>query len=176
MPMLKVGTWKSEDGFTLIELSMVLIIIGIISVFAVPRFKGLLWHGDVKAAARRLSATIRYTYNQTAMTRERHRLNYDLDARRYWITIREPDGEFVEEDSTLAKNTLLPDRVKFKDIVTPREGEVIHGTAYTGFTPNGLVESTVIHLENEDEKVYTLIIQPLTGRVKVYDRYIKVMR
>lgn len=176
MPMLKAGTWRSEDGFTLIELSTVIIIVGIISFFAIPRFTNLLWHGDLKATTRRISSAIGYTYNQAAMTRLRHRLNYDLDARRYWVTVRDTDGEFIEDSSLLTQNTTLPDKVRFKDVVTPREGEVIHGTAYTAFVPNGLVESTVIHLENEDQKVFTLVIKPLTGRVKVYDRYVKITR
>ncbi len=174
--MFKAGTWKNKEGFTLIELSMVLIIIGIISVFAVPRLTNLLWHGDVKSATRRLSSVIRYTHNCTAMSKTRHRLNYDLDADRYWVTFRDAEGAFVEDRSTLAKKMVLSNKVRFKDVYTPREGEVIHGIAYTEFIPNGLVEDTVIHLENDEDKVFTLMIKPLTGSVKVYDRYIRVTR
>lgn len=176
MPMLKAGIWKSENGFTLIELSMVLIIIGVISVFAVPRFKDLLWHGDIKAAVRKLSSVIRYTHNRTAISKMRHRLNYDLDANRYWVTLRDAEGKFVDDRSTLNKNMALPHKVMFKDVFTHREGEEIHGVAYTEFIPNGLVENTVIHLENDEEKVFTLMIKPLSGSVKVYDRYVKMTR
>lgn len=176
MPTSRAGIWKSEKGFTLIELTTVLIIIGIISVFAVPGFKNLLWHGDIKGAVRRLSGAIRYAHNQAAITKSRHRLNYDLDANRYWVTFRDAEGEFVEDRSILARNMALPDKVRFKDISIPEEGEVIHGTAHTEFVPNGLVEDTVIHLENDEGRVFTLMIKPLTGNVKVYDRYIKVSR
>ena len=172
--MLRAGTWKNDKAFTLIELSMVLIIVGIVSVFAVPRFKNLLWHGDIKGTVRRLSAAIKYAHNQTAMTKLRHRINYDLDGNKYWVTIRDVEGEYFEDTSTLTRNISLPDKVKFKDIYTQREGEVIHGVTHTEFIPNGLVEHTVIHLENDGEKVFTLIIKPLTGSVKVYDRYVKV--
>lgn len=174
MPMLRVGIWKSKNGFTLIELSMVLVILGIISVFAIPRFKSLLWHGDIKGAARRLTGAIRYTHNKTAMSKIRHRLNYDLDADKYWVTLRDAEGKYIKDESTLAGTMSLPKKVSFKDILTPREGEEIHGTAYTEFVPSGLVESTIIHLENDKERVFTLIIKPLTGNVKVYDRYLKV--
>ena len=176
MPILKAGIWKSEDGFTLIELSMVIIILGIVSVFAVPRFKDLLWHGDIKGAARQLSGVIRYTQNKAAMSKVRHRLNYDLDAHRYWVTMSDAHGAFVEDRSILLKSISLPHKVRFKDVFTSREGEEIHGVAYTEFIPNGLAEDTIIHLENDEEKFFTLMIKPLTGNVKVYDRYIKVTR
>ncbi|MFH1625330.1 MAG: hypothetical protein ABID54_09285, partial [Pseudomonadota bacterium] len=125
---------------------------------------------------RRLSGAIRYTHNQSAITRLRHRLNYDLDTNRYWVTIKNTEGEFIEDMSALARSMSLPDKVKFKDISTRGEGEAIHGTVYTEFVPNGLVENTVIHVENDEGRVFTLMIKPLTGNVKVYDRYMKVTR
>jgi prepilin-type N-terminal cleavage/methylation domain-containing protein len=174
MRTLKTGIWNNERGFTFIELSMVLIIIGVVSVLAVPRLKNLMWHGDVKAAVRRLSGAIRYTHNQTAMTKSRHRIMYDLDNSRYWIVIRDENGNFVEDRSVITRKMTLPDKVRIKDVFTQREGEVIHGITYTEFVPNGLVEDTVIHIENDEGRVFTMIIKPLTGDLKVYDRYIKV--
>ena len=176
MQMWRAGVWKNEQGFTLIELSMVLLIAGILSFVAVPRLKNILWHGDIKGAVRRVTGIIKYTHSQSAVTKIRHRLNYDLDNNRYWITIKNAEGEFIESNSILLKARKLPNKVVFRDIYTPREGEVRHGIAYTEFVPNGLVENTVIHLENDEERVFTLIIKPLTGNVKVYDSYIKVER
>ena len=49
---------------------------------------------------------------------------------------------------------------------------VEEGRVYLYFFPNGWVESSVIHLSDDDEKsIFALKVQPLTGKVKVSEGY-----
>src|SRR5579871_164917 len=69
-------------------------------------------------------------------------------------------------DSTLPKIDLKGCRVR--DVLTRRQREpYTEGKAYLYFFPDGHTERAVIHLEDTDGDVYTLLIHPLTGRVEL---------
>ena len=53
------------------------------------------------------------------------------------------------------------------------KGKIQEGEARLLFFPDGSIERSLIHLRNEKNEVYTLEINPLTGAVKIYDRYIE---
>jgi len=64
---------------------------------------------------------------------------------------------------------------KVMDVYTPRLAEpATHGRAYVYFFPLGQTEPAIIHLSDPDEsKIYSLVVHPITGRVRVYDEYVK---
>ena len=65
----------------------------------------------------------------------------------------------------------LEDGVSFMDIDTAYNGKLNFGRTYTHFFITGMVEKTLIHLENENEVVRTLDVNVLTGEVDIYDKY-----
>jgi hypothetical protein len=63
----------------------------------------------------------------------------------------------------------LPEGLRFVDVETSLEGLVTQERALTRFLPQGWATPTWIHLEDDDERKYTLIVHPLTGRAKIRD-------
>lgn len=65
--------------------------------------------------------------------------------------------------------------VKLIDVYTPRLAEPItKGRAYIYFFPMGQTEPAMIHLgDKKGELVYTLVVHPLTGRVRIYNEDLK---
>ncbi|HSG04840.1 MAG TPA: prepilin-type N-terminal cleavage/methylation domain-containing protein, partial [Nitrospiria bacterium] len=141
---------RCEKGFTLIELTFVVFIIALLSVLAFPTLKSLN-RNDLNVSTRHLVRTISFMADLAASKKRVYRLNYDLDTQEYWATVRSGD-DFVEYRSNEIKRRVLPDSVRFKDVMTLRGGTVIRGTAHTDFYPVGRVERTIFHLEDEDEK------------------------
>ncbi len=72
-------------GFTLIELSVVLLIIAIAASFVAPRLRDPETTA-LAAAASRLATTARYLYDEAAYRRIPLRLNLDLDRQAYFVT------------------------------------------------------------------------------------------
>ena len=71
------------------------------------------------------------------------------------------------------KKTDLPRGVQFEDVTTEQSKEPIkEGFAYTHFFPHGIIEQTVIHLQDTSNHHATLVIAPLVGRTRVIDRYL----
>jgi len=178
MPTLKAGTWKADRGkaavgFTLVELTVVIMLIGIILLVTYPRFEGSFFASNIKLASRRLAAAVRYTQSRAANQRKECRINYDLDHNTYWVSIRGNDGDFVADASPLSRDHKLPEGVIFEDIISPRDGKVQEGQTFTLFLPKGMVDRSQIHLKDETGRRFTLIILPLTAEVRFFDTYVE---
>jgi general secretion pathway protein H len=163
---------SAERGFTLIEVSVFLLIVAVLLAFVTPRFRALTEY-ELKSSSRRLAGTIKYLFNQAAIRHSDYRLNYDLKKDEYWVTYWDDEaGEFKEDLSTLSSRVRLPDTIHFEDIVTQHRGKIYEGETFTQFFPNGWVEETIIHLGDTRERHYSLLVMPLTGKVRIYDHYI----
>jgi general secretion pathway protein H len=77
--------------------------------------------------------------------------------------------ELVYKPETLKKSTVL------RSVYTPRMTDpVTAGRAYLYFFPLGQTESAILTLSDPDgETIYSLVVHPLTGRVKVYNEEVK---
>ncbi len=175
MPTSKAGisarrAGAGETGFTLLELMLVMVILGITAVMVFPKLSSF-GAGDLKRTIRHLSGMIEHLAQEASSTKETYRLHYDLEEMAYWADMLQDNREFAEITDPLVKRRKLPKGIVFQDVITPRHGKIESGKAYTVLFPMG-VEKSTIHLKKED-RIWTLAINPLTGRVKVSDRYVE---
>lgn len=75
------------------------------------------------------------------------------------------------------ESTLKPVRMKktkVVDVYTPRlAAPITSGRAYVYFFPLGQAEAATVHLSDPEGRVhYSLVVHPVTGRVRVYDRWV----
>jgi type II secretion system protein H len=72
-----------SKGFTLTEMLVVLLIIGVLSSLSVPMLAGW-WHDlEYRAAARRIVSIMREARSRAIMTNLEHRVEYDPEHRKY---------------------------------------------------------------------------------------------
>jgi general secretion pathway protein H len=147
------------------------LVLAVVLAFLTPRFRDLTEY-EIKSSSRRLAGTIRYLFNEAAIRHVRYRLNYDLKKGEYWVTHLDEGREYKEDPSILSSRVRLPGNIHFEDIVTQHGGKVYDGVTFTQFLPIGWAEETIIHLGDGRERHYSLLIIPLTGKVRIYDRYV----
>jgi prepilin-type N-terminal cleavage/methylation domain-containing protein len=163
-----------NPGFTLLELSLVLFIIGLLVTVIVPRL-GDLSGTRLESSARRLAALARYLNGEAAFSSQLYRLNYDLDKRVYWVSVlatSQNAPEFIVDTSLLARPVQLPPSVTFVDIQVPSAGRVSTGQVFTHFYPQGYTDPTTIHLRDQHSRVVTVTIPPLPAEVRVFEGYV----
>jgi len=82
-------------------------------------------------------------------------------------------GAFKE--MALKPVTIKAGKAKIAGVFTPRMSEeVTAGRAYIYFFPMGQTEAAIVHLTDaKGEAPYSIVVHPITGRVKIWDRYIQ---
>jgi general secretion pathway protein H len=177
MKTSRIGIWsrKPHAGFTFLEIVIVLFILGLLLLLTYPKVQSLTEDG-LQKASRHLVNRIQHVYYETISTRKIHRLRYDLQSNKYWVDIQGSEGVMEIDTANVQKGNPLPQGVVFQDIVTLRQGKVTEGQAFTHFYPLGLAEKTVIHLADRHQRVTTLDVNPLTGRVKIYEGYVEIKK
>jgi prepilin-type N-terminal cleavage/methylation domain-containing protein len=75
---------RSERGLTLVELSVVILLIGLVMGVAIPA-AGNLTRANLKVAAQRLAGSMRFAYDLAARKNATFRLVFDIDNRAYWL-------------------------------------------------------------------------------------------
>ncbi len=170
MPTSKAGACN-ESGFTLVELAVVLLVIGIASAVVMPRFSGVLRRQDMRRTINVIRGTVRYLQARAALTKRVYRLTFDLDQHEMSVCFLSPEGCRPEPTREL-RNYVFPETVRLLDVVNPQGEKTQEGEAATHFHPTGLAEPSTIHLGGEGQPQKTMMIEPLAGRVKVFDGYV----
>ena len=160
---------RGGAGFTLVEIVVVMVLISLFMVFSVPLFSNI-GASSLGTSARRLGGTIKYLFNESAISGLEYRLIYDLDQGSYRAQVLEADGQLLD-DPDQGRQAALKGSVRFKDLQLPGRGKFSAGQVTTRFHPSGWVEETIIHLVDGDGAMLTLRVTPLTGTTEVFDGY-----
>ena len=163
-PMWKAGPSNNQAGFTLIELAVVIVIIGLMSALVMPRLMRL---GDtaMDSFVRRLAATLRLAYNEAGLSGHEYRLVLDLAEGAVDVRERQENGELTPSDQVRS----LPPREGFSlpRAYQPGKGMFTSGEITIRVFPVGWVDETLLHLTGQGGRELTLRINPLTGIVEI---------
>jgi general secretion pathway protein H len=84
---------------------------------------------------------------------------------------------FAAHTDQLIRPETLPKDISLDGVWTGHQSErYTKGRAYLYFFPAGFVERSVIHLADQSGVVYSLDVQPLSGKVKVYPHFVEIPR
>ncbi len=163
----------SKNGFTLLELAVVILLLGFILMLTLPQFREMIGPQDIKSSVRSFVGTVRYVQSQAATTKQRHRLNLDLGENVYWISVEGEPGKFLREESPGGKPQNLPRAVSFMAFIHEERGKTQEGKAYIEFSPTGWVEECTIHLRQGEKEIFTIFVHPLGGKLEITSGYLK---
>ena len=160
-----------KRGYTLIELIVVLVLIGMMLTLAAPRLRNALLTDDLKGSARKMIGIINNLRNEAIREQRDYSLNFDLDANRFWISYR----SMTDEERAVAseEGSNLPPDVRIHDVWIKGAGKMVRGAARIRFTRRGYTQKSAIHLSSKDGRELTLVLSPFLGKVKVINKYVE---
>ena len=162
----------NPKGYTLIELVVVVVLLGMIFSFAAPKFRDAVLTDDLKSTTRKLIGKIRELRTESIQSHRDQYLNFDLEKNRYWHV----SGSTAPEQKTPAPDNAvvnLPGTVRITDIWFKDKGKKIAGETAIRFTKNGYAQQSSIHLESQDGREFTIVVNQFLPEVKVIESYVE---
>ena len=179
--MLITGNWNnlpagqshSRDirGFTLIELTLVIFLMGLLLSLTIPRFRDAVLSDDLRGTTRKLIVKIGELRSASIRDNRDYILRFNLEANQYWV---EDSGmSELEQVTAREQSTRLPDDVHILDIWFMGTDKQVTGEVGIRFYRKGYVRPSLIHLGSEDGRKFTLTLRPFMGKVEVTEGYVE---
>ena len=162
--------YSQWNGFTLIELMVVIVVLGAVLFFVIPRL-GEVGEANLKRSARHLTGIIRFLRDDAQAKKSVYRLRFDVQGGHYWPEVKTQTGdktiEFKRFQSVMASEDSLFGQTTFKDVSVAGHPD----DSYIQFTPDGWVERAAIHLRDGGNRDFTLWVNSLTGNTELHVGY-----
>ena len=159
------GKWN-ERGYTLIELSVVVLLIGMMLFLAIPRVRDGLLNDDLKATTRQIVGAATELRNDAVREQLDYLLRLDLVETGFWSYSADTTAEKQAEIRKRAVR--FPKGIRIADVRQPPEARKTDGEVVIRFFRKGYVSPTVIRLV-KDDRTFTLVFNPFLQTVGVYE-------
>jgi len=167
---MRKAIFCNKKGYTLVELIVVIVLIGLVLTLAAPRLRNALLSDNLKSAARKMMGIISNLRNEAIREQRDYVLHFDLNANRFWVSY----GSMTDEERTVAREEgwNFPADIHIDDVWIKDEGKIFEGATRIRFTRKGYTQTSAIHLSSEDGRKFTLELSPFLGKVKVINEYV----
>lgn len=167
---------RTQDrGFTLLELLIVLILLGLIFTFVVPSLNGVTPRYRMRSFARKIGGVIEQMRVVSIVRGRLTGIRYYLGDEQYVQSVPPATPEYPDEPLHERKSILkheVPDGVRIQYVRLPGGQDISDGFINIGFAANGTTGSHIVHLQAESGMdILTLIMKynSITGILDYYN-------
>jgi general secretion pathway protein H len=161
-------------GFSLMELMIVLVIIGLGLMLVAPSLSRLSKTMELQGAAKKVSAILRYSRSEAVNQGRSYQVLFDMESRKVKVAIvdvapKQGETDKKEEKSTDIKEKIydLPAGVHIKEIKLTGSPSPPSDFPAIQFYPNGGSNGGSILIDSQDRKGYRIQVHFLTGMVEI---------
>lgn len=163
---------RTELGYTLLELMVVVFLTGLMALLALPRFQTFLGADPERDLRTPLENMVVAVREEAILSRTPVAIIFDLSANVYRSAVFTSEGSVDLSNDPVSLVGRLPKGFQVVEVSNPREGSVSRGQCFIIAWPTGWIEPTVIHIAHETGRSYTLFVEPLTGGVRIQEGYL----
>jgi prepilin-type N-terminal cleavage/methylation domain-containing protein len=170
---LTTRRWRGGQAFTLLEITIVLVIVSLMLAVTIPTFGPLRMKGELRTSSRNLAALIHYARNAAIFGHHTIKLRIDVEQRKYRLDLMtdsipasKRDADKIEMIEAVRD---LPGKVYFDRIILyEATDKAKEGVVVLDFTPRGSVTPATIVLADPKGRRMTVDVFGTTGAVEVY--------
>ena len=171
---------RARSGFTLIELMLVCVIIGIMVGLAATRLDLMVPKYRLRAGARDVAAVLKQGKARAAAQGKDVYFEVDLAQGRYWLLAPFPKPEEPGEQRPVESRPLqyepvfirqLPDGVHFVDAILGDKEKFTTGRVRVRLSPFGASSHVILNLVNAEDVVIAIKMNGFTGMISYHDEH-----
>lgn len=162
-------TVANKSGYTLIELIVVIILLGLMFGLVVPKFRQAVLSDSLDATSLRIIGLVEDLRERAISDQISYVLHFDIRGRELWAFASDATAE--EQETARERAYQLPADVIIEDIWSWSRGK-IYDDATIQFSKKGYIEQSMIHLQSEDGRQLSLELTPFLGSIKIHDGYV----
>ncbi len=163
---------RTQSGYTLIELVVVVAMLGMLLGFAAPRVAGQLFTSDKDEVERWLNSTTASLREKAQQSQTTLVLRVDVSGQQFFI---ETEGTLSTETETEPKAALkLPDRLNLSQVLLGQGSIAVNSQAPIRFFPDGAADPAVLHMTDNDGQRFAWVIEPFLAdiaKMEEHDQY-----
>ena len=151
---------------------MVILLAGFMLSLALPRLRDVALSDTLKNTVRALTSTVKELRYQAIKDAREYYLVFDFDSKGFRI-----DSPYFTEQERIdaKKNSLsLSSDVRVLDISFKNGDKKTAGEVSIGFTKEGYIVPSVIHIGSEDGRRFTFVLRPFLGDAAVIEEYSEI--
>ena len=157
------GSLSRHDGFSLLELLTVILVMSTVVGLSVPRFSRSFKHLQVQVVANDIAKLLTYANRRAIAKGEILKVHFDTESKRYWVT--RTDQSDLEEGasrvlSKLTQVRLMPESLSVKPSVPS-----------VTFYPDGRADAFELVIVDGAADGYRLVTDVWTGRAKLSETH-----
>lgn len=168
------GSRLRNGAFTLVELTVVIVVIVIVAGLAAPQMLGAFGSAQLRDSARRLSTAARYARDFAATRRRACRIVFEADGSGWQLQMQtKPTTDpalFEPMQTGPIKPSKLPTNVKLArlDVATSERALPGRNNRAIVFEPSGQADAAIIAI-TDGKRTWSLVISGLDGRATLVD-------
>ena len=153
---------RTANGFTLLELVLVLLLMGLIAGLTLPFVVSTLDRIKLQSEVRQIASAIQFTRSEAISRKTLLTFNVDINKSQYWLAI--PKQEEVTQSKPIDETVQIMDYQRADETLP-------EGTFKILFYPRGNSSGGTIRFKSIDDKdeenIYAVTIDPITGKPKI---------
>jgi len=162
-------TFNDARGYTLLELIVVLILLGLMFGLTVPKLRQTLLTDNLDATSLRIIGLVEDLRERAISGQVSYVLHLDMREKKLWAFATTATEE--EQETARERADQLPADVRISDIWTWSKGKLYDETTIY-FSSKGYIEQSMIHLQSQDGRQLSLELTPFLGSIKIHDGYV----
>ena len=153
---------RNIDGFTLLELVLVLLLMGLIAGLTLPFVASSLDRLKLQSEVRQIASAMQFTRSEAISKKALFTFNINIDENKYWLAI--PKQNEVTQSKPIDETVRIMDYKNAEETLTEGAFKILFYPR--GNSSGGSLRFKSINDEDE-ENIYEVIIDPITGKPKI---------
>jgi prepilin-type N-terminal cleavage/methylation domain-containing protein len=161
---------KRQSGFTLLELIIVCVLIGMLLVVSVPTMRNNLLDDPIRSAGRKVIGYVSGVREKAVREQQPYLLYFDLDENRLW-SLPESDEKNGIKEAPDEGVLQMPEDVDLRDLWSKTIGTTSRGIPELWISRQGYLDQSIIHIEDEDGEALSLLVLPFIPVIELHEGY-----